>query len=189
MSKEDRIYDEYNIELSLLENSRELFRKKLIALFLEEKNGYWREGIKHVTKYKYFVEKIKDDRRVFLSRPARLNKGMDFEVWVEKFRDEKNKRPSHKDIFNDILEKYKTNPDIYPKLLEAIELVWNCEEPDKVIEKYNNLEFGVGLSVELILKILKWLFIEQDITYWNYDGRTMLWQGIKNIVNTQDNTN
>ena len=26
----------------------------------------------------------------------------------------------------------------------------------------------------MLLKILKWLFIEQDVTYWNYDGGQML---------------
>ena len=26
-----------------------------------------------------------------------------------------------------------------------------------------------------ILKAIKWLFIEQDIRYWNYSGRNMTW--------------
>ncbi len=30
-------------------------------------------------------------------------------------------------------------------------------------------------SVEHILKTIKWLFIEQDIRYWNYSGRQMTW--------------
>ena len=31
-----------------------------------------------------------------------------------------------------------------------------------------------GFSLEVVLKVLKWLWIEQDIRYWNYSGRQML---------------
>ena len=37
---------------------------------------------------------------------------------------------------------------------------------------------GKGLNVELLVKVLKWLFIEQDIRCWNYSGREMLWAGL-----------
>jgi hypothetical protein len=30
----------------------------------------------------------------------------------------------------------------------------------------------------MIIKTIKWLFIEQDIRYWNYSGRDMLWSGV-----------
>lgn len=59
-----------------------------------------------------------------------------------------------------------------------IDLVWNCREPDEII-KNNKVVFNKGMSVEMLLKVLKWLFIEQDITYWNYDGREMLRRAIK----------
>jgi len=35
--------------------------------------------------------------------------------------------------------------------------------------------------LEIILLAVKWLFIEQDITYWNWSGRGMLWNVIKDI--------
>lgn len=43
------------------------------------------------------------------------------------------------------------------------------------------IDFVSGYSSELIIKTLKWLFIKQDIRYWNYSGRDMLWDGIKEI--------
>ena len=82
-------------------------------------------------------------------------------------------RPSHQDMFNDLNQKTIENPEKTKKLLALIDRVWNCEDPEEVL-KGNKLEFKSGYSVEMILKILKWLFIEQDITYWNYDGRGML---------------
>ncbi|MBN1544921.1 hypothetical protein JW898_05685, partial [Candidatus Woesearchaeota archaeon] len=88
------------------------------------------------------------------------------------------RRPSHKNVFEDIKRKKKEKPGELALLLKAIERVWNCEEPDKVLAEMK-LTFKEGFEVELLLKILKWLFIEQDITYWNYDGRGMLFEAIK----------
>lgn len=34
--------------------------------------------------------------------------------------------------------------------------------------------------IEIILLALKWLFIEQDFTYWNNSGRFMLYDTLKN---------
>jgi hypothetical protein len=38
-----------------------------------------------------------------------------------------------------------------------------------------------GEPYELILKTLRWLFIEQDVTYWSGQGRNMLYNGILNL--------
>ena len=42
-------------------------------------------------------------------------------------------------------------------------------------------KFNSGYSPELILKLVKWLFIEQDIRDWNTSGRAMLMNGINDI--------
>jgi len=158
MSKDDKIYEEYSINFDLKSNSREKLRKETVDKFLSEKGGYWKDGKKYVTRYKYYVENLKDGRRIFLLRPTFLNKGIDFQVWVEKMDGVEDKRPSHKD---------------FAILMKAIDEVWNCSEPDDVL-KTRKMIFKEGFQVEMLLKILKWLFIEQDITYWNYDGRGML---------------
>ena len=182
VKKDDKIYEEHEVELKLAFSSREELMKKAVETFISEKPGYWKEGKKYVTRYKYYVETLSDGRRIYLKRPTFLNKGIDFQVWVEKFDGEIDGRPSHKDVFNDLKLKNDENPKNTQKLLNGIDRVWNCEEPDKVI-KYLNIEYKSGFSVEMLLKILKWLFIEQDITYWNYDGRTMLKMAIEGHLN------
>ena len=173
MSKDDKIYEEYSINFDLKSNSREKLRKETVDKFLSEKGGYWKDGKKYVTRYKYYVENLKDGRRIFLLRPTFLNKGIDFQVWVEKMDGVEDKRPSHKDVFREIEIKKKENPKDFAILMKAIDEVWNCSEPDDVL-KTRKMIFKEGFQVEMLLKILKWLFIEQDITYWNYDGRGML---------------
>lgn len=168
------VYDDFEIEWSLTANSREKLRNEVVNKFLSEPCGYWKNGIKHVTRFKYFVEKLEDGRRIFLLRPTFLNKGIDFQVWVEKFNGVKDQRPIHKSIFQDLKLKKKENPQGFPRVIQLIDDVWNCKEPDSILEKKDKDAFHEGLPLEMLLKILKWLFIEQDITYWNYDGRTML---------------
>ena len=154
---------------------------KIVNMFLGEDGGYWKDGKKYATRYKYFVETLSDGRRIYLYRPTYLNRGIDFQVTVEKYDGLENGRPSHEDIFEDLKGKKANNPQTYPKLIEAITRVWNCEEPDVVLRDYPQLNFTCGHSVELLLKSLKWLFIEQDVTYWNYVGREKLLAAIKSV--------
>ncbi len=179
--KKNRVTEDFIIEFNLKGKSRKELRDMTVSKFLEEKRGYWEGGIKKTTKYKYFVEKLSDNKRIYLLRPTFLNKGIDFQVWVERFYEDGDKRPSHKDIFQDLQSKKQEDPKDYQKLLEAIDRVWNCEEPNIVLKDFT-FTFKKGFSVEMLLKILKWLFIEQDITYWNYDGRTMLRMAIDKEV-------
>ncbi len=179
--KNTRVYEDFSIEFKLLGSTRKELRDSIILKFLEEKPGHWLNGIKHVSRYKYFVERLDDGRRIYLLRPTFLNKGIDFQVWVEKFDKRGDQKPSHGNMISDLKLKRQEDNDAYKNLLEAIDRVWNCEEPDNVIKDIK-FTFKSGYSIELILKVLKWLFIEQDITYWNYDGRTMLRMAIDKEV-------
>ncbi len=56
------------------EKTREGLRKRVVLAFLDEAPG---------AKYHYLVETLKDGRRIYLKRPTFLNKGLDFQIWVE----------------------------------------------------------------------------------------------------------
>ena len=125
---------------------------------------------------------LEDGRRIFLLRPAFLNKGIDFQVWVQKFDGYFDHMPSHKDVFADLRKKAKENPANIPQLGRLIDQVYTCQEPDSVLGKEDKNLFHEGLPIEMLLKVLKWLFIEQDVTYWNYSGRGKLRAAIKEQI-------
>jgi hypothetical protein len=164
------------------ENNRNNLRKLVIDEFIKERAG---QGNKEKTsKYKYYVEELSSGNRVYLTRPVPLNKGFDFIIHVEnhKFLNKKD-NPRHDDIGDDLRLKKTKNPQAYKKLLLAMQEVFECRDPDDIYHKYQK-ELGVanwGLSSELILKVVKWFFIEQDIRYWNWSGRNMFMQGITDI--------
>ncbi len=164
------------------EENRNALRKIVIERFMDENAGY---GNKEKTsKYRYVVERLSSGDKVYLIRPAPLSKGFDFVIHVENHIFENGKdNPKHNDILKDLQKKKQLNIKAYNKLSQAIHDVFNCENPDDVFPKYASYltSLNEGLSPELILKVVKWLFIEQDIRYWNWSGRNMFMEGINKI--------
>lgn len=122
----------------------------------------------------FIVANLSCGNRIMISTPGQLNKGMDFRVNYEGSKwitsgGRKRDYPSHDDITNDIFEKISAaeHEDVV-MLMRAIESVYNCEEP-----AYYEC-FDDGISVEALLSLIEWLFMEQDLTYWSFSGRDML---------------
>lgn len=155
--------------------TRNEVRERVIAEILKEAPGTGNG--ENQSKYLYFVETLKDGNRIYLERPANLHNGFDFLINVENINFSTTNRvkynPSHDNIFNDLKAKKEEYPEKYKKLYKLIEDVYNCKEIEDT-----NLQFDSGYSVDLILKVAKWFFIEQDIRYWNYSGRAMFMSGV-----------
>lgn len=123
-------------------------------------------------QFRYFVETLSDNKRIYLERPANLNKGCDFVVKIEDliiFKNGNDRPPKHKDL----LEYIKTNQSKLTNLKDELENVYQCKSMPTI---YTNIEH------EIILKLSKWFFIEQDITYWAKSGRNMLWIAVKDLL-------
>ena len=172
------------VSIKITEHTRADYRRTLTELFLDEA-----PGIASIpTKYEYNVETDNAGNIIYLKRPTNLNKGFDFEVRVSNMRFKhinKNgrisysNRPSHDNIIDDLAEKKAEDPSQFASLLTVIDSIFNCAEIDPQI--YSTFSFKRGYPVDMICKCIKWLFIEQDITYWNWSGRNMLYNGIKNV--------
>lgn len=137
------------------------------------------------TKVRYFVEKLADGKRIYLERPTFLNKGCDFQIYVEDlivYKNGNDKCPSHNDVFEDLkLKKGQLTAQQYKTLISAITDIYNVKKYSVAEVKLKQLPAPKGWSYETLLKLLRWLFIEQDITYWAQTGREMLMSGIKKI--------
>lgn len=85
--------------------------------------------------------------------------------------------PSHSNIIKDLIDKKDHNSNEYQKVMNIINKLYNCEIVKEA--EYRNIKFDIGHSIEAILKSIKWLFIEQDVTYWNWSGRAMLYSKLR----------
>lgn len=166
-------------------------KMKVVEIFGQEKPG---EGTgDKASNYKYVLEECSEGYRIYLKRPAFNYNGFDFAICVEKRDDNseyedvnfsdnkpgkrKTSKPSHDDIKNDLLAKQKENKELYDNTVKKfIDKIYYIEEFEikDVINVQKN--FLTGYPLDLVLKIIKWMFIEQDIRYWNYSGRKELYE-------------
>tara|TARA_R110001583_G_scaffold114863_1_gene265275 strand:- start:4594 stop:5124 length:531 start_codon:yes stop_codon:yes gene_type:complete len=157
-------------------NNRSFIRNFLLNKWIQENSG---------TKYRYFVEVLANGNRLYLERPGRLNKGCDFVIYIENTHQWKNgndRPPDHNYILNDLsLKKQSLNQAEWTSLLNSISSIYNCETYNSAIRHISNLPIINGHSYELLLKTIRWLFIEQDITYWSGQGRGMFLSAIQNL--------
>lgn len=158
------------------EGTRNDVRMRVVEKFSEEEPGTG--SGENASKYIYYVEQLKSGDRVYLKRPANLHNGFDFVVCVENVNyAEQDKRvrnyPKHDDIGKDLQDKKDENPEMYRLLYELLFKVYKCHNIDETCMEH--ISFTTGFTVDHILKVIKWLFIEQDIRYWNYSGRDMTW--------------
>lgn len=109
--------------------SRNDVRKRIITCFMEEEPGMGAGN--DSSKYTYYVETLADGNRVYLTRPAFLNKGFDFVIRVENadygHKGSYKNVPTHKDISVDLEAKKKENPEMYKKLYELLKKVFECQ--------------------------------------------------------------
>ncbi|TFG24855.1 MAG: DNA adenine methylase [Promethearchaeota archaeon] len=156
-------------------NSRNELRKFVVLKFMEENPGKGTGDL--ISRYKYIVEIFPDGRKLYLIRPARRKYGFDFQIWMENWNNEgNNKLPSHDDIIQDLKIKKEENQAYFILLLKSIDKVFICEDDDRIFNMLNekNVTFSEGEDIAVLLKIIKWMFIEQDIRYWNFSGRFKL---------------
>lgn len=137
------------------------------------------------SRYIYFVETLRSGDRVYLRRPANLHIGFDFVVCVENTNyapagKRRRNYPKHEDLRADLQAKKEEDIEMYARLYTLLRRVFECEDVSDA--EMDEIHFHSGLSVDHILKTIKWLFIEQDIRYWNYSGRDMTWQIVPPIL-------
>lgn len=125
-----------------------------------------------------------------LLRPTWLNKGFDFQVNVEGLvkvvkpgKGATREMPSHGDVIHDLQSKVAKRPKEAKTLFEAVGAVYDCSEPAEILRQLPRLAaFKEGWPIDQSLYAVKWLFIEQDVTYWLQTGRDMLMSAIENQV-------
>lgn len=162
---------EKNLDVDNIRNREEARKFLLITYAIEDC---------HI-KTRYYVETLRNGKRIYIERPTFLNKGCDFVLYAEDVITCKNgndKAPSHNDVLRDLTIKRRAlTTEQYTKLLEAIKCIYELK-PYAEAEAHICKLPQVNWDYELLLKLLRWLFIEQDITYWAGDGRKMLYTAI-----------
>jgi hypothetical protein len=176
------------VRFNLKTLSRDETRKAIIDLFKAEVAGTGKGEL--TSKYDYVVEDL-GELSVVLRRPAYLNHGFDFQVAVPGLffdRDSKNPMvqgrlhpiPSHADLLFYLTDLKNRFPNLYPTVREELRHAFDFSSitiPEGMPTQ--NDATGKPFSSTIWILVARWLFIEQDITYWNYSGRWALYDALK----------
>ena len=163
----------------IMASSKSEARKIVIEAFLKESCGSKSE----TSYYEYNVEKY-EDLKIVLKRPGVFKKGFDFTVNIRGMYFKKNKRyenPSFDDILNALKDAKDNFPNDYKYVQNEINNIFNVEPYD--FSNLKNIYFmdyeNKKHPIAIILLAIKWLFISEDISYWNWSGRTMFMDKLK----------
>ena len=154
--------------------------QKIVNIFINTEYQQRGKGV----QFWYPVEQLPGNTQLFILRPGGLRKwNFDFKVNVTP--ELGLGKGSHEEVASDLKDKKLENPEKFTKLVQAITEVYSCSENDvdQVLRKYPDVEssFQTGAKVEVLLKVLKWMFIMEDIVYWNYEGRMKLYNYLKEL--------
>ena len=173
----------YIVNFTLKSTSRAQMRQDLIATFMSEQPGTGNGN--NASRYRYDVEKLNLNYSIFLKRPTMLNKGFDFTVNISGMSFKKKRiysNPSHADIIEALINCKNRFSTIYQKdIVPMINDIYNCKSVNMSVLSGATFEDYQGFShpIEIILLAVKWLFMEQDCAYWNYSGRAMFYNSLK----------
>ena len=157
--------------------------KKVVTKFI--KTEYSQKG-KGIT-FRYPVEHLPTNKDLCIVRPGH-KKNFDFKVEItDEMILEEGK---HHQIALDLRRKRQDNERKFGDFFLAVEKVYHCLENDvdELLAKSPSLRkrFQSGAEVEVLLKVLKWLFIMEDIVYWDVEGRAFLYNYLLYVANEND---
>ena len=160
------------------------YRVNLVPLEVENKEqNDFRNDLLNIPYLLYKVEQLTTGEIIAINKPGgkrnfgRLSRD-DFMVFIYNPGEESLWLISHNEISDDIAEKYEYDKQSAISLIEALYYVCCGDEPDYVLNKMK-LNNTVGISVETILKVYKWIWGQEDCNYPTKAGR---WYSMYSIL-------
>lgn len=148
----------------------------LVPLKLDNKEqNTFRDELLNIPYLLYEVENLSTGEIIAINKPGgkrnfgRLSRN-DFMVFIYNPDEESLWLISHQEISDDIAAKYEYDSSSAVLLIKALYRVCCGKEPDYVISEMC-LKDSVGINVETILKVYKWIWGQEDCNYPTKMGR------------------
>ena len=149
---------------------RNIYRHDIDLKKLRIKNAPSKEFAEAIEKIQYRgyeVEDISDGRKIVIAKPGgkqtfgRMRKE-EFFVFIFNPQEQTLWQISHKQIYDDLLEKSQNDKNQTIKLLQALERVYIGGEPDTVL-KTMLIDTSTDENSEVLLKAYKWIWGQEDV--------------------------
>ena len=153
--------------------------KKVVTAFIEFEKFQKGKGI----EFRYPVEDLSTGGKLYIHRPG-VKWNFDFKVEIPV---NCGLEEGRQDQIALILRKTKRkNEQEFNKFWEIISHLYHCSNNnvDDLLQQ-NPISLNNPIP-DVLLKVIKWLFIMEDIIYWHYEGRAFLYNFFVYVVNEVD---
>jgi len=162
--------------------------KKVINTFIDFEKDKKGKGV----IFKYPVEKLSSAQKLYIRRPG-LKKNFDFKVEIPEGAGLEEGRHDQIALFLKYLK--SNNKSIFNNIWNILTKLYYCKDNnvDKMLKNSNqpisikvNIKTPIKLeskiNLECLLKAVKWLFVMEDVFYWDYEGRATLYNYFNYII-------
>ncbi len=131
----------------------------------------------------YHVETLADGRKVCITKPGgkamwgRM-KADDFMVWIYDEAAQDRWRISHDEIYEDIRTKLTADIALGGKVVDLLRRVCDGTDPDDLAGEFASVAALPGFPPDLIMKVYKWIWAQEDCNYPTGEGRWLSMNGI-----------
>lgn len=150
--------------------------KKAVTHFIEFEKDKKGKGI----EFRYPVEELSIGKKLYIHRPG-VKWNFDFKVEIPP--DYGLEEGRHDQIARLLCQIKESNETDFNHLWDIIFSLYHCKNNDvdamlseTSISQINNI------APDVLLKVIKWLFIMEDIIYWHYEGRAFLYNFFKYVI-------
>lgn len=158
------------VPLKIANNTQDTFRKQLL----------------NVPYLLYEVEQLSDGKKIVINKPGgkrnfgRLSQN-DFMVFIFEPSTNELWLISHQ-ILSDLEDKSKVSTEETIKIIDGLKMVCDGKEPDLALKEFP-ISTSTGLSPELLYKVYKWIWGQEDCNYPTKQGRWLSMDAILEFQN------
>ncbi|MFZ6017413.1 MAG: hypothetical protein ACOYU0_07415 [Nitrospirota bacterium] len=150
--------------------------KTVVTTFIEFEKDKKGKGI----EFRYHVEDLSNGEKLYIRRPG-VKWNFDFKVEIPtNCRLEEDR---HDQIAVLLRKMSEQDREAFNRLWQIITNLYNCSnnDVDSMLAE-NPISYPEEPKADVLLKVVKWLFIMEDIIYWHYEGRAFLYNFFAYII-------
>jgi hypothetical protein len=155
--------------------------KKVVSHFIDFEKDKKGKGV----EFRYPVETLSTGKELYIHRPG-VKWNFDFKVEIPE--NYGLGEGTHIQIAMLLRNIRDSNQILFEGIWKVISDLYKCKnnDVDTMLSKMSIPNHIKNVPVDLLLKVIKWLFIMEDIIYWHYEGRAFLYNFFKYIIYETD---
>lgn len=180
MDKNNKVYEGPKIRIIEPIERFEII-KKVVTHFIEYEKDKKGKGI----EFRYPVEELSNGEKLYIHRPG-VKWNFDFKVEIPSNCGlEEGRHDQIAELLRSIRDSNETE---FNHLWNIISNLYHCKnnDVDAMLNKTSISRIN-NISPDILLKVIKWLFIMEDIIYWHYEGRAFLYNFFRYVIFEKDN--